>query len=254
MLTQDAYLTYRIEAPTDVSRFTYGGRLHNFAAGSYIDFLHSYDGGTTWIRSFHFTGINKPWDVIHYETIADVPPGVRSVLFKFVFHNTSPTVARATGLYNARMEVNHLPAAGGPKPIDVTFRWKEMREDRSLVDRSHRQRVTAFPFKYIVNVGGSDHPVMESLKLQGRRSGRPDASRLQRRHRRRRIEISLHQANRRHEPRGRTPVHLLESAERLPGVGAGGQHHDSHRRHCRGALHWRQCLLVGAVLECERQP
>jgi len=165
VLTEDAYLTYRIDAPTDVSRFTYGGRLHNFAAGSYIDFLHSYDGGATWIRSFHFTSINKPWDVIHYETIADVPPGVRSVLFKFVFHNTSPTVARATGLYNARMEVNHLPAAGGPKPIDVTFRWKEMREDRSLVDRSHRQRVTEFPFKYIVNVGGSDHPLMESLKL-----------------------------------------------------------------------------------------
>ena len=111
MLTQDTYLTYRIRRRPTCRHFTYGGRLRNFAAGSYIDFLHSYDGGAAVVRSFHFT-INKPWDVIHYETMP-MSPGVRSVLFKFVFHNTSPTVARATGLYNARMEVNHLPAAGG---------------------------------------------------------------------------------------------------------------------------------------------
>ena len=40
---QDAHLTYRMEAPADITRLVYGGRLHNFRAGSYIDFLHSFD-------------------------------------------------------------------------------------------------------------------------------------------------------------------------------------------------------------------
>ena len=38
VLDQDAYLTYRMDAPTDITRFVYGGRLHNYQAGSYIDY------------------------------------------------------------------------------------------------------------------------------------------------------------------------------------------------------------------------
>jgi len=49
--------------------------------------------------------------------------------------------------------------------IDVTLRWKEVGSDRSLVERSHKQRVGAFPVTYVVNVGGSDHPIMESIRL-----------------------------------------------------------------------------------------
>ena len=50
VLSQDAHLTYRMDAPADITRLVYGGRLHNFRAGSYIDFLHSFDEGATWIR------------------------------------------------------------------------------------------------------------------------------------------------------------------------------------------------------------
>jgi hypothetical protein len=165
VLTEDAYLTYRMDAPTDITRAVYGGRLHNFKAGSYIEFQHSFDQGATWIPSYRLTEVTAPYDDIHYETISDVPAGVRTILFKYVIHNTNSTAFRASGLYSARMEVNHRPAAAMSKPVDVTLRWKEVRADRTLVERSHRQRVSAFPFKYVVNVGGSDHPVMESMKL-----------------------------------------------------------------------------------------
>ena len=66
---QDAYLTYRLDAPTDITRLVYGGRLHNYQTGSYIDFLHSFDDGATWTRSYRLTDVSKPYDVIHYETV-----------------------------------------------------------------------------------------------------------------------------------------------------------------------------------------
>ena len=165
VLTQDAYLTYRLDAPTDITRFVYGGRIHNYQSGSYVDYLHSFDGGATWIRSYRLTDTSKPYDVLHYETVTDVPPGVRSVLLKFLIHNTNTTATRATGFYSLRMEANHRPADAGRQPVEVTFRWKEVAADRRLTGRSHRQRISGFPSKYVVNVAGSDHPVMESLKV-----------------------------------------------------------------------------------------
>jgi len=164
VLSQDAYLTYRMDAPTDITRFVYGGRLHNFAAGSYIDFLHSLDGGVSWTRSYRLTDTSKPYDVIHYETVSNVPAGVKSVLFKFLIHNTNSNAFRASGLYSVRMEVNHQRNQT-MAPIDVTWRWKEVRSDRTTVERTHRQRVSQYPLTYVINVGGSDHPVMESLRL-----------------------------------------------------------------------------------------
>lgn len=163
VLTTDAYLTYRLQAPTDITRLVYGGRLYNYGPGSYIDFLHSFDNGATWTRSYRLTDVSKPYDVVHYETVTNVPPGVRTVLFKYLFHNTGTTLSHATGLYSARMEVGHQPAVAAMAPIDVTFKWLEVKANRSTVARSHKQVVTEFPFTYIINVGGADHPIMTSL-------------------------------------------------------------------------------------------
>jgi hypothetical protein len=165
ILTQDAHLTYRMDAPRDITRLVYGGRLHNYRAGSYIDFLHSFDGGQSWIRSYRLSDVGKPYDVLHYETVTDIPPGTRTVLFKYLIHNTNGDSSRASGLYSVRMEVNHRPDISAPPPLEVTLRWKEIAADRTTVDRSHKQRVGEFPFRYVVNVGGSDHPVMESITL-----------------------------------------------------------------------------------------
>jgi hypothetical protein len=165
VLSQDAYLVYRMDSPGALTRVVYGGRLHNYLAGSYIDFLHSFDNGATWVRSYRLSSATKPYDVIHYETVTDLPPGTRSVRFKYLIHNTNPEAFRASGLYAVRMEANYVPVAGGSRPIDVTYRWKEVRPDRTLVDRSHKQRVNTFPSTYTIDVGGSDHPVMESLSV-----------------------------------------------------------------------------------------
>ena len=55
------------------------------------------------------TGVSKPYDVIHHETVTDIPPGARTVLFRFLVHNTNPDAGRASGFYSLRMEVNHRP-------------------------------------------------------------------------------------------------------------------------------------------------
>jgi len=49
--------------------------------------------------------------------------------------------------------------------MEVQFAWKEVQPDRSLVQRSHTQLVDKLPFRYEINVGGEDHPVMESFSV-----------------------------------------------------------------------------------------
>ena len=165
VLTQDAHLTYRMTSPRDLTRVVYGGRLYNRQAGGYIDFLHSFDEGATWTRSYRLSTNAKPYDVIHYETVTNIPAGVRSVRFKFLMHNASTTVLGATGLYSVRMEANHQPQTVLTAPVEVTLRWAEVQANRSTIERSHKQVVDQFPVRYVVNVGGSDHPVMNSMTL-----------------------------------------------------------------------------------------
>ena len=95
--------------PRDITRVEYGGRLYNRAPHSHIDFLHSFDGGKTWTQSYSLTNTAPPWDVIHYETVDAVPPGTRSVLFKYRLQS-SAAGPDACSLYAVRMEANHQPA------------------------------------------------------------------------------------------------------------------------------------------------
>jgi hypothetical protein len=71
------------------------------------------------------------------------------------------------------MEANHQPAEAGFKPLEVTFNWSERQADYSLVERSHTEVVTKLPHRYFINVGGADHPVMNSLQIRSRDEGRP---------------------------------------------------------------------------------
>jgi hypothetical protein len=67
------------------------------------------------------------------------------------------------------MEVNHQSSDPVFQPLEVTFAWDEQQADRSLVSRSHTELVTKLPWKYVINVGGADHPIVKSLRvnLQG---------------------------------------------------------------------------------------
>ena len=73
VLTPDAYLTYRLQAPTDITRLVYGGRLHNYEPGRTSI---SSTPSTTARRgrgATGFTDVSKPYDVIHYETVTAFP-------------------------------------------------------------------------------------------------------------------------------------------------------------------------------------
>ena len=161
---EDAYVVFKMDAPGDITRLNYGGRLYNRAPKSHIDFLHSFDGGKTWTKSYSLSDTKPPWDVIHYATVDNVPAGTRSVLFKYLL-NGSDAGKSACSIYAVRMEANHKTADATFKPLEVTFNWSERQQDYSLVERSHMQLVRQAPFKYTINVGGADHPVVNSLRI-----------------------------------------------------------------------------------------
>jgi hypothetical protein len=161
---QEASVVFRLDTRRDLTRFEYGGRLYNRAPRSHIDFLHSLDGGATWVQTYSLTNTAPPWDVIHYETVDKVPPGVGSVLFKYRL-NSSAAGKDACSIYAVRMEANHLPAEATFQPMEVTFNWSERQADYSLVERSHTEVVAKLPHRYTINVGGADHPVVNSLRI-----------------------------------------------------------------------------------------
>ncbi len=163
---EEAHVIFRVDAPRDITRLNYGGRLYNRAPNSHIDFAHSFDGGKTWTRTYTLTNTAQPWDVIHYETVDAVPPGTRSVLFKYALES-SAAGSDACSLYAVRMEVNHKADGATFHPIDVTFNWSERQEDYSLIERSHTEHVAKLPHRYTINVGGADHPVVNSLSIAG---------------------------------------------------------------------------------------
>jgi hypothetical protein len=163
---EDAYLVYKLETPRDLTKITYGGRFYNRAPKSHIDMLHSFDGGKTWTKSWSLTETKQPWDIIHYETV-EAPADCRSALVKYVM-NTTDAATSGCSLFALRMEADSKPAAMSDlksQPMEVTFTWNESQKDRWLVKRSHTQVVETLPATYTIDVGGEDHPVMESLAI-----------------------------------------------------------------------------------------
>ncbi|UCE50492.1 MAG: hypothetical protein JSW47_10080, partial [Phycisphaerales bacterium] len=161
---EDAYVIFKIDTPTVISQIRYGGRFYNRAPKSHIDLCHSLDNGVTWQKDYTLTKTEPPWDVINYETIEDIPENTRSVLFKYLL-NGSEAGTSACSIYSVRMEANYNPKGTVLEPLEVTFNWSEVQEDYSLIERSHIQLVTETPFKYTINVGGCDHPVVNSLRI-----------------------------------------------------------------------------------------
>lgn len=161
---EEAYIVYRMDAPRDITQLTYGGRFYNRAPRSRIEIMHSLDG-KNWTTTYALSRTDPPWDVMNYETVT-IPRGCRSVLVKYLM-NSPGNSQSACSIYAVRMEANHQPVKtkNAFEPVEVTFTWKEVKEDRSLVERSHTQLVKKVPFKYEINVGGTDHPKMESLRL-----------------------------------------------------------------------------------------
>jgi hypothetical protein len=161
----EGYVVFKIDAPQQITKITQGARMYVRNPKSEIRFEHSFDGGKTWTKSYAHTETEQPWDDIQNQVTTKIPPGTKSVLFKYVLNNA--------GLYSVRMEANHEVNSKKPGPVEVTFNWSERQTDYSLVKRSHTQIVDKLPATYTIDVGGSDHPVMESLTVnpKGARAG-----------------------------------------------------------------------------------
>ena len=203
------WVDFKIDSPTDITSFTYGGRMCIRAPKSGVELSHSFDDGKTWIVSKEYFTTEAPWDNVNYQTVTDIPPHTRSVQFRYFLYSNEGTPAMC-GLYSVRMEVQHKladPTIGsGPatKPMEVTFAWKERQEDYTqLIPRSHTQLVDKLPFTYTIDVGGFDQPVMDSLtvNLKGARQAatrlsstlrlRPEGRLVEVRHRAHRRDLRL---------------------------------------------------------------
>jgi hypothetical protein len=161
---EDAYAVFKIDAPAELTRVTYGGRIYNRGKDAHIDLLHSFDGGKTWTKSYSLADTTPPWDVIHYEKVESIPAGTRSVLLKYLWKSYGAGPSECS-LYAVRMEAQYRPADIRFRPMEVSFTWKERQQDYSLVTRSHTQLVEKLPCTYTINVGGVDHPVVDSLRV-----------------------------------------------------------------------------------------
>ena len=167
---QDAYITFRMDTPGDMNRLVYGGRLYNRGAepgAAHIDFLHSFDNGATWTQTYTLTSLSQPWDVIHYETVTDIPPHARSVLVKYRWNSQYRAGRNVCGLYAARMEADYWPGDSISRLMEVKFTWKERlsASNYNFTTRSHTQLVPSLPYSYVINVGGVDHPVTDSMQV-----------------------------------------------------------------------------------------
>ncbi len=160
---EDAYIVYRVDSPREIQKLTFAGRFCNRAPKSHTELQYSVDDGKTWTTQWSLRRTSPPWDVIHYET-ASILPGHRSVLVKYLM-NTSDASPAGCSIYALRIEAECAPAAPTFHPLQVTFNWSERQSDRSLVERSHTQTITRLPFKYTVDVGGADHPVMNWVRV-----------------------------------------------------------------------------------------
>ncbi len=161
----EGYVVFKIDAPQEIVKITQTARMQVKAAKAEVRFEHSFDGGKTWTKSYSFNDNTPPFDDIHDQVTTNVPPGTKSVLFKYILNNAA--------LYSVRMEANHKVPGGNISPVEVTFNWSERQPDYSLVKRSHTQLVEKLPATYTIDVGGADHPIVDSLVIspKGARTG-----------------------------------------------------------------------------------
>lgn len=162
---EEAYVVYRVQAPRPITRIKYGGRFYNRVPKGRICLSHSFDGGQSWHTDWCLTDTSQPWDVIHYAGVSGIPGEHHEVLLKYslIAPQAGPT---ACSIYSVRMQVAHESVGPSFQPFDVIFTWHEVQRDRTLVTRSHRQRVDRVPMRYLIDVGGEDHPIMESLRVE----------------------------------------------------------------------------------------
>lgn len=175
----DCYITYRLDAPTDIAKVTYGGRFYNRGAAgginSHCEMLHSFDGAA-FTEDWNITEVDMPWDDKGFVDLdgGAIPASTRSMWFKYNFWQNygvgAPDAYADTGAYSVLMRVHHTPRDATFVPIEVTYNWTEHIAPGNDVTREHTQLVdNPAGMEWVINTAGYKDPTMNWVRvcLQG---------------------------------------------------------------------------------------
>ena len=111
-------VTFPVSVPGDLKRLRFGTHYRARDARDGIDYLVSFDGGSTWKAAGRAAGPTPGH--CEYVTFADVPPKAREAQVRF-----SGTSRNATGIFNFRIDADYVEPHGGFRPVKVTYAWTE---------------------------------------------------------------------------------------------------------------------------------
>ncbi len=171
-------VVWRVEAPTDISRVTYGAVVTNKSPNDYVSLQYSHDG-RQFTEFYRKVDGDAPFDkqVLHTCTTEQIPSHARQAFFKGVFFSESGAAAYTmSGIQDVLIQVEHSPRDARFIPIEITYNWIEHRAS-SDVTRSHTELVDSLPAIYAINVAGRRDPTMNWVRMNPKGSV-PDQRRV----------------------------------------------------------------------------
>lgn len=160
-------VTWRIDTPTDVQGFTFGGSFIalNGGAGNQVRLRYSWDG-VSFATAGTFDADSAPtWDGRLYASPASIPVGARSVWLQYDMRSSLPASGQSTGLQEALLQVHHAPQDPTAAPVAVTWCWTEHRTTGD-VTRQHTHLVEGADEIWTIDVGGHRDPTMEWVRVE----------------------------------------------------------------------------------------
>jgi len=164
---QPGVATWRVEAPTDIVSFRFGGSLLCRYPGPSEKILLKYSwDGQQFQTGAVFDATSAPtWDGRLYVAPDFVPAGASEVWLQFEIHSAQQETWLRTGLQEILLEVDHAALEPGFTPLEVTWNWTEHRvnEDRT---RQHTRIVGSAQEIWDVNVAGYRDPTLNWLRVR----------------------------------------------------------------------------------------
>jgi len=154
---------FLVETPNPMLSLTFGGRFYNRAPGSSIVLQYSFDDGKTWKTQWALTDTAKPWDVVHFETVA-IPTRLKRALVRYVLNSPVAGTYEGCSLYSVRIAAEYRPVGPVFEPLEVTYNWSELHGD-AWVERSHTQLISLTGQRYTLRVGGDDTPRLNWIRV-----------------------------------------------------------------------------------------
>ena len=180
--TDEAHVTFQLDAPRPVLRFRMGGSiwLSGRAESNYVRYEYRLRGpGGQWnpwqtAGAFDFEHTRDNYHQRRNQNkYLEVPVSqadVTSVQFRYVFRTRHTSKYHRTGASLLRMELDYQAPDTAFRPIEVTYNWTEyyepLPEDESGgTVRSHTERISRLPHRYRIHVGGHVRPHVNWVRI-----------------------------------------------------------------------------------------